>query len=495
MKHKLQQAYNQNKPTLVMVIAWCVMLAGICGFMFFTLKDGATFKQAIIPVLLFAGCVAAVIFIRQPLSGIYILIAGMPILAADFLNTRVINMAGMKLDVILPAGVLFCLLISQCKTSMRKTETKFILCVLAVFFIAYLRGMEYALPYLSTDILVTRGSYLRSYVLKDFLYFLPFILICVYFNSERQVELLIKAVFWGITILGIFIAVIFVIYIRPLGDFEVSKAYYSVYYSGHPNDIANTFLVAFPLMLGYAFYRKKAIYYGAVGICLVAIVLLFSRTVYVLVAVATVVFLLMEKKIFLLIAGAFAGGASIPVWPDSIKKYAMTLVRGDNLNTLTSGRTENIWRPLLQELSGYSLPRWLFGYGSYGVFKTNSYQAGDIFTIAHAHNVYLNTILDTGLVGLAVFLVLFVYYLWQFFRASRLTKNPFFSMMLRCICMAVVLYLIRGLSGGFFLPQLSNMYLWISIGIGIVILKVESGKGGEQQDADNKQAQEAGHSI
>lgn len=480
-----KQIQKQNMHPAVRTAIWLAVLVALCVFLVITLRKGVTFKMAIVPLLLGAGCLVAMVVLRNPLVGGYILVAGLPILAADFLNTRVINIAGMKLDILLSAGVVACLFLNQCASSMGKREKRVVLIVLALFIVANLRGMQFALPNLSTEETVTAGTYFRSYFLKDFLYFMPFIIICAYLNEEKQVHALLNALFFGVVILGIFISVIFIIHIRPLGDYETTKAYYTLFYDGHPNDIVNFFLVAFPVMMGYAMHKKTLWHFAGVGVCLVAIVLLFSRTVYVLAAVAVVLFFLMEKKVGWLIGAGVAGVATIPFLPDTIKKYAMTLVSGNNLNTITSGRTENIWRPLLLEMKGYSLSQMLFGYGSYGIFKTNSFRGGDIFTVAHAHNVYLTTVLETGLLGLAAFVGIFVYYLFKFWRVAKKSENEFFRRMLRCICLSLLLYLARGFSGGFFLPQLSNMYLWVVLGIGVVILKAEKG---EKSGVSGKQA-------
>ena len=495
MKNKLAPAKKNRFATLMMCAVYLVAAAGLCGVVIFTLKDAATIQQALMPIFLFATFVVAVVLLREPLFGVSVLLALMPILSAGFLDIRIIDIAGMKLNILLPMGVMACLLLGDLEGSMRKTEKKVIVGVLILFFAAYLRSLDYAPMRLSTEEIVSTGLYLRSYMLKDLLCFLPFIFICMYFNTEKQVHTLIKAIFWGITILGIFTIIIFSLFIHPLGNFEVNKAQYLQHYMLHPNDTANMFLLAFPLMMGYAYYQKKLVYFAAVGICLVSIVVLFSRTVYVLTAVATVLFLIYKKKLFQFVVAAFVGVCSFPLWPANIRKYALTLVQGRDLNVITSGRTGQIWQPLLYEVSQYDIVKLLFGYGRFGVFQTRVYLGNDIFSVSHAHNVYLTTLLETGLVGLLFFTGTFCYYLVRFFKQMRSTQNPFFKQILPCICLSIALYLVRGAAGGYFLPSLSNFYLWGMAAIGIVVLKADVINLGVENFAESEPAHKIGRKV
>ena len=134
------------KSVLATALLWGVVMVVLCAFLFITLRNGVTVKQAMIPILLGAGCVIAAIFIREPLFGVYILVAAMPVLAADFLSSRLINIAGVKLDILLCMGVFACLLFGHVRGSMGSTEKKFSVLILLVFFVAYMIWVPLVFP-------------------------------------------------------------------------------------------------------------------------------------------------------------------------------------------------------------------------------------------------------------------------------------------------------------------------------------------------------------
>ncbi|MFV0400695.1 MAG: O-antigen ligase family protein [Oscillospiraceae bacterium] len=474
---RINPATDQMKrfrlPSLGDMFLWMAALIGLMGFLFFIFKDGPSVKKATTVLILCAAVIAAVVFLRNALLGIYALVAFLPLLAASFLSTRIINIPGIKLEILIPFGALFCLLINKVPSDLGAREKKIIMALTVIYLFSMFRAIGFALPFLSTEEPVTAGQFFRSYILKDYVYFFPFIFICAYLREDKDIHSLLQSLNIGVLLLGGYLLILYITTLRFYGDFETIRDYYLLFYPAHTNEIANFFLLAVPLLMGYAFYKKKLVYFGVLGIALVSILMLYSRTVYMLTAVAVVVFLVMEKKGLLLLGGVGIVGASFPFWPDNVVTRVTSLFQSSNANQLTAGRTDEIWQPLIQEMLGYDPLTLLFGFGRYGIFQTKAFNQGSMLAVSHAHNAYLNTILDAGIVGMIFFVAVILYYLYQFYKASKKTENSFRKLMLRCICISIVLYMARGMSGGFFLPCLTNMYLWAILAFGVVCLKAE----------------------
>lgn len=452
---------------------WMVALGGLLLILYSTFKDGPSIKTATTVLILCAALIAAVVFLRNALLGIYALVALLPILAATFLSTRIINIPGVKLEMLIPFGALFCLLINKAPSDLGAREKKIILALTVIYMFSMFRALGFVLPFLSVEEPVSAGQFFRSDILKDYVYFFPFIFICAYLRDDRHIHGLLQALNIGVLLLGGYLLILYITTVRFYGDVETIREYYLLYYPAHTNEIANFFLLAVPLLMGYALYKKKLFYFGVLGIALVSILMLYSRTVYMLTAVAIVIFLLMEKKVLALLGGIGILGASFPFLPDNVMARMTSLLQSTDTNQLTAGRTDEIWQPLIQEMLGYDPLTLLFGYGRYGIFQTQAFNQGSMLAVSHAHNAYLNTILDAGILGMIFFVAVILYYLFQFYQASKKSESPFRKLMLRCICISIVLYMARGMSGGFFLPCLTNMYLWAILAFGVVCLKAE----------------------
>lgn len=125
-----------------------------------------------------------------------------------------------------------------------------------------------------------------------------------------------------------------------------------------------------------------------------------------------------------------------------------------------------MWVPLLAEL--YSNPvRLLFGLGRYGVILSDSYRSEFFFHATHAHNAYLDLLIDAGLVVLVPFLVILVTQIKKSFNYGRKVKDPIFNSML---C-ALISYLVACISERAFFPHTDNMMLFPIIALMINILR------------------------
>src|SRR5687767_13720369 len=100
--------------------------------------------------------------------------------------------------------------------------------------------------------------------------------------------------------------------------------------------------------------------------------------------------------------------------PGTIRDRVMRGFGGD-LNALTTGRTGEIWLPLLPEL--WRSP--FIGNGLSSILWSEAMRSERILQVGHAHNAYLETLLNMGVIGLLLVLSFFALLLREFWRASR----------------------------------------------------------------------------
>ena len=225
--------------------------------------------------------------------------------------------------------------------------------------------------------------------------------------------------------------------------------------------------------------RMRRLVVVALVIVIGGTVLNGGRNAWIAVIVETIIFLLLLKKYrwagYSIIVIAMLGGIM----------FQLPNIRSRMLLFLDSDARTNINRLMLWR---YSLDVWrdfpAFGIGNGNTFQkvfNQFYQHGFFFKerVAHAHNIFLGRLVETGIVGLMAFVCFIGCYLqqfWQQFRKS-LTSNP--------LLLAGLVALIGWLCMGIFdyslhLTQVTRA-LWIMCGLTVV-----AGRLGEENSKEIK---------
>ncbi|HEX5802002.1 MAG TPA: O-antigen ligase family protein, partial [Azospira sp.] len=233
----------------------------------------------------------------------------------------------------------------------------------------------------------------------------------------------------------------------------------------HANDLGRLYAIAYALMLyTCAATRDNGLRLALVaGMALVvaALVLTFSRGAFFGFVVVNGLFLLSRRNAgtFLLAAAALAG--LVLLLPGAVFERVAS-GWGGGLNALSAGRVDEIWLPLLPEL----LRSPLIGNGLASIAWSDAMRSGLMQTVGHAHNAYLNLLLDMGLLGLGLIGAYFVH-VWRGFR--RLAVDPAIAPTLQGFYAGAAAGLISFLLAGFFgsslTPCLEQIFLWFAIGM------------------------------
>lgn len=183
--------------------------------------------------------------------------------------------------------------------------------------------------------------------------------------------------------------------------FDISFRVYSTL--GNPNVLGEYFLLVIPLCVGFLFsaktWLKRIFWAGCFGVMMLCMVLTYSRGCWVGICLAAAIFMVMYDRRFILV-GVLALIAAPFVLPDSIMNRILSI--GDMADTSTAYRV-SIWIAAVAMLKEY----WFCGVGPGTAAFNTLYPAYAYNTVSasHAHNLFLQTTIDTGICGIALLLI------------------------------------------------------------------------------------------
>lgn len=233
----------------------------------------------------------------------------------------------------------------------------------------------------------------------------------------------------------------------------------------HANDLGRLFAVAYALLLfTFAKTERPALKTGlliAIGAVVVALMLTFSRGAFAGFMLVNVLFLLSRRNPLGLVLFLLLMAVSLALLPGAVYERISVGMDGD-LNQLSAGRTEEIWLPLMPEF--FKSPLW--GSGLMSITWSDAMRNGSMLPVTHAHNAYLQTYLDMGIIGLGL---LCAYFLHVYRGFRRLSRDPGLSParqgLFEGAAAGLVCLLFAGIAGGGLVPGPEQAFLWLAIGL------------------------------
>ncbi len=257
----------------------------------------------------------------------------------------------------------------------------------------------------------------------------------------------------------------------------------------HPSGITYAHNVLFPLTFATAYAlapglppRRRGMLLLAAGLMLLALVFSLTRGVWLAFAVV------------LLLLGTVRGGYAALASGLSLAVLLLLLggvdsgvrARARSAFDLPAnvGRTQ-IWRANLDMARARPLLGW--GYGNYKTVRQPFYDRyPEADTTAHAHNDFLQTQVDGGLVSLIAFVALFVALLrrgWRGYRAFGAGDEPARTLTL-AMALAVVGFLVGGLTQYNFGDAEVVIYLWFTAGLLLRLATLADGRGPQERSEE-----------
>jgi len=233
----------------------------------------------------------------------------------------------------------------------------------------------------------------------------------------------------------------------------------------HANDFGRFFAGGSALLLFVWWEAKnpvlRTVLFATLCVSGIALLLTFSRSAYLAFLIVGGLFILWKFNARSVSLALFGGALVALIAPGYVWRR-MTFGFDADANTVSADRLDGIWKPLWPEL--WNSPLW--GNGIDALMWSAPMRSGEIPLVTHPHNAYLQTMLDMGLIGLALLLA-FYWHVWKGFRA--LGSNAYLSPELRGFfqgaAAVLICLLVTGFSGGSLRPEVNYACLWIAIGM------------------------------
>lgn len=235
---------------------------------------------------------------------------------------------------------------------------------------------------------------------------------------------------------------------------------YSVF--GNPNIFAEYLIMIIPISVGLFWFsktiQKKAVFLITTLILVLALVLTMSRGGWVGFAFGIFLFILLIEKRLLLLAIPLGVG-SLFLLPQSILNRVMSII---NLSDSSNDYRIRLWSITLQVIRD----NWLVGVGfGHLPFKAAFETYIRTMPTYHAHNTFLETTAEMGIVGLIVFLsLLFVIFKYGV-KILVKGKDKYIRVMSTGILAGLASVLVHGLIENIlYMPPIITTF-WILIGL------------------------------
>lgn len=222
---------------------------------------------------------------------------------------------------------------------------------------------------------------------------------------------------------------------------DVSTRIYSTL--GNPNTLGQFLVLVLPVSVAMLFTQKdwlsKFYYLCATGVMVLALALTYSRGCYLaaMLSIFVMIVILKPKCIWLFFLGAIL---AMFVLPDSIINRFASI---GNLNDSSTSFRVYVWIGTIELLKVF----WPCGIGlgidSYS--KIYPYFAYPGVLVNHAHNVYLQTAADFGIMGIIICIVLFISYFRNGFSSYKKIGNKADKVLIISLVAAMVGILAEGM--------------------------------------------------
>lgn len=235
----------------------------------------------------------------------------------------------------------------------------------------------------------------------------------------------------------------------------------------NPNVFGEFLLLVVPINLALLFdekkFTRKLLLLFMLAINVLALTLTFSRGCWLGILIAIAIFLVSVDRRF--IALGVLGLLVAPfILPDTIINRFTSI--GNMTDTSTSYRVW-IWMGIIAMLKDY----WLSGVGL-GVTSFNKvypvYAYSGIVT-DHSHNLYMQIIIENGLLGL----IMFVGMIYNFYKETIISISKKRDLVLLGIISAMVGFLIQSMTDHTWYNYRVVLVFWTVIGLGISFTKIK----------------------
>jgi O-antigen ligase len=426
--------------------------------------------SAYIAVVLSMAALFFMLFINAPVGLLMILIFFFPFSGTEVFKTAMAEIPGFKPLQILSAAVFAVALLNVRSAVQQPPPAKlFFASIIAIFTISFLRSV----PHLATiNPMLTQSlsipHYFLSQYFKPLIFFIPALVITQYVYTEKDIDRVVATINWSISGLALAIIGFFILDPDLILDPRSTRTFYADSFGMHTNSIANYFIIGMPFVLTDLFRKKVIIGMLKIVVCGIAVGLLFSRSAYFIFVFSILTYLFISKRakwlpIFLVVILAL-----LISLPERITERATKGFYSMDRNEISAGRVDNIWLPLIKEIAD-DPKAVMFGQGRYATVSSEAHKKKLIIQAMHPHNMYLEMVMDAGLVGLLLVMGLFAYLLRKVYLCISIAGHDRFREYEIAVMTSLLCFLLSGVTDRTFFPDEINGYLWMTVALAFVL--------------------------
>lgn len=255
---------------------------------------------------------------------------------------------------------------------------------------------------------------------------------------------------------------------------------------GNPNMLGVYLVIVFPLALALmAVAPKKSSkvgYFIGVVILLVGTVMTWSRGAWLGLIVSTLLFLLLcdSRNIWIIIAG----GASLPIWymllPDSIVNRFLSIFTMSDSSVIYRFNT---WKGVVNMI----FDKLFLGIGvGESAFREvyPIYAVPGTETVAHSHSLFLQIMLEIGVLGALVFALIMIMYMQKCFITVKTRNNKSKAkMMISAGFASIVGALVVGFTDHIWYNYRVFLIFWMVIGLTVALTKINEKERAKEEAA------------
>jgi hypothetical protein len=427
--------------------------------------------QAMLASVALIAALAAMIDFR---AGAVFLMVLLPIAGVSFFPRGMFGFTGLNPINVLMAATLVSFVLRGRRLSLLTPKPLMLMYVLPIVVAGLLgsRHVDQIEPFFYENLLVhfTDGlGYLRDIMVKPLFIVVISVLVGAAVAQSQKPERFLAPIIVAVWVMSLS-AIGFVLYsgVR-LGELSGtgSREFFSAL-GMHANDLGRMYAVAYALLLFTWGETKdkalKSLLVVTMCVLTIALLLTFSRGAFVGFLMINGLFLLWKFNAKTLAIALFVGTLGLLFMPGAvISRLMLGFAGGGDANTVSAGRIDEIWGPLM--LSDFwKSPLW--GSGLDSVLWADAAWNGTMSLVTHPHNAYLQAWLDMGLIGLALTLFFF-WHVWKGLLA--LGSNAYLSPTLRGFFQGAVAgllcFLLTGMAGSSLRPSPEFTFLWLAIGM------------------------------
>ena len=326
-------------------------------------------------------------------------------------------------------------------------------------------------------------GYLRDfYVRPMYLVLFAFLLAAAVFETRRIEGFLIA----GLVSLWVIILIILIFFLASgasLADISGEGGESRTFFSPiglHGNGVGRVFAIACGILIfsapAYKTLWSRIVVWSSTGVAALALLITFSRGSYLLLMIIVGLYLKsLKSKQRLLILTMVLPMVLIALPGAVYNRVFFGVGTGADLNAVSSGRTDEIWKPLFPEI--FTSP--VVGRGLSSILWSEAMKTKAIWAVGHPHNAFLKSLLDMGFLGTAL-VFLFGWRVWK--RMQHFSREPLLEPQLRNFfagaSAALVGFTVAGISGSSFDPVSDQFFLWFAIGLMYGLeMKLKLGQG------------------